>query len=283
MFHPFTATLVSRRSFLACIFAWMILFALTGCATASPLTGTTPTKYSLATVLPTSSMGLRPTFKLVQKAGIFTVYGVEDDQQAAQDIAKALQENAPQVNRVVEYDYRDPVTLEIFPDQDSLDHFGMNPDMQGYYAYSGDHRIQMVSPRNAMGQLKVEYSQRVLIAVHEYAHLVNNGINPNMPLWLNEGVAIYNGPHEIYTNVCQNLFPFEQVPSFSEMERSYDSVPAADLFAYALVDFIVNEYGQEKLNLLIRNPDRFEDILGTPRSEFEQHWREYMNLHYSKR
>jgi hypothetical protein len=85
------------------------------------------------------------------------------------------------------------------------------------------------------------------------------------------------------SHVCQKMFPFEQIPSLTEMEQSYNWLSAADLFAYALVDFIAHEYGQEKLNLLIKNPDKFEDIMGDRRSEFEQRWREYMNLHYTQR
>jgi hypothetical protein len=291
IFCQLTVFLMSRQSFLTCTAVAIVILAFTGCGTASPLAGTTPTfaltsvptKLPISKMLPTSSTGLRPSFTLVHQAGIFTIYGVEGDQQAIQDVGDALQEQAPQINRVLDYDYRDPIMVEIFPDQDSLDHYGMNPEMQGYYAYSGDRRIQMVSPRNPTTQVEVDYSQRVLIAVHEYIHLVNNAINPNMPPWLNEGIAVYMGPHDLYAYVCQNLFPFEQIPSLTEMEQSYDSVSAADLFAYALVDFIAREYGQEKLNLLMRNPDKFEDILGDRRSEFEQRWREYMNLHYSKR
>jgi hypothetical protein len=252
---------------------------INSCVTTFPVTPV-PTKLPSKTS-PTSRAGLRPSFTLMHQTGIFTVYGVESDQQAVQDVAKALQEQAVQINHAFDYDYREPITVEIFPDQESLDHYGMNPEMQGYYAYSGDRRIQMVSPHHATDQPEVDYSQRVLIAVHEYVHLVNNAINPNMPLWLNEGVAVYRGPHDLYTYVCQNMFPFEQIPSLREMEQSYESVSAADLFAYALVDFIAHQYGQEKLNLLIRDPDDFEEILGDTRSKFEQHWREYMDLHYT--
>jgi hypothetical protein len=258
-----------------CTIAVIVALACPSCVTAS-----VPTKLPRT---PTSSIGLHPNFTLVQQTGIFTVYGIEGDQQAAKDVVEALQEQALPINRAMDYDYRDPITIEIFPDQGSLDQYGMNPNMQGYYAYSGNHRIQMVSPRQPTVQLEIDYSQRVLIAVHEYVHLVNNAINPNMPPWLNEGVAIYIGPHALYAYVCQNMFPFEQIPPFRELEHSYDSVPAADLFSYAVVDFIAHEYGQEKLNLLIRNPDRLEDILGIVGSEFEQHWQEYMNLHYAER
>jgi hypothetical protein len=275
------AFLVSRRSCLTCTLVVITIIASTGCEAVFPQTLSTPT--FILTSAPTSSAILRPNFTIVQQADIFTVYAVEGDEQAVQDVAKALQEQAIQINRVLDYEYRDPITIEIFPDQDSLDHYGMNPEMRGYYAYSGDQRIQMVSPRNPAAQQGIEYSQRVSIAVHEYVHLVSNAINPNMPPWLNEGIAIYIGPHDIYTYVCQNVFPFEQIPSFREIQEAYDSVSAADLFAYALVDFIAHEYGREKLNLLLRNPDKFEDILGDTPTEFERRWRDYMNLHYSQR
>ncbi|MBK9710791.1 MAG: hypothetical protein IPO81_05550 [Kouleothrix sp.] len=65
------------------------------------------------------------------------------------------------------------------------------------------------------------------------------------------------------------------------MERSYASVQAGDLFAYTLVDFIVNTYGQAALNRLIRAPESLQDILGVTPSEFEQRWRQYMSEHYA--
>jgi len=274
-----------------CAFAVIVTLACASCVTASPRTGTTstfaltsiPRKLPISKTPRTCNVSHLPIFTLVHQADIFTIYGVEADQQAVLDVAEVLQEQAIQVNHALGYDYRDPITVEIFPDQESLDQYGMNPDMKGYYAYSGNHLIQMVSPRKPTIHQEIDYSQRVGIAVHEYVHLVNNVINPTMPPWLNEGVAIYMGPHELYAYVCQNIFPFEQIPPFRELEQSYDSVPAADLFAYALVDFIIHEYGQENLNLLIRNPDRLEVILGTARSEFERHWREYMKLHYIER
>lgn len=222
-----------------------------------------------------------PPFTHSHHSGIFTVYGLESDRQVLEDVAEALQTQAPQIGRQLGYDYQHPVTVEIFPDQDSLDQYGMNPSMQGYYAYSGDYHIQMVSPRNPIPRLESSYSQRVLIAVHEFVHLVNNAINPDMPLWLNEGVATYIGPHDVYAYVCQHAFPFAQVPTFADMEQSYAAVPAADLFAYSLVDFIVIEYGHEALNRLIRSPGSFEEVLGATRSEFVQNWQSYLREQYA--
>lgn len=48
---------------------------------------------------------------------IFTVVGVEGELQVLQDVAEALKTFAPQVRQTLDYDYRDPVTVELFPDQ----------------------------------------------------------------------------------------------------------------------------------------------------------------------
>jgi hypothetical protein len=246
---------------------------LCACSAGSPSSNSTntseyPSPYSFSK---------NPKLTLEHRSDIFTVVAVEGDLQVLQDVAEALKTFAPQVRQTLDYDYQDPVTVELFPDQNSLDKFGMNPIMQGYYAYSGDYRIQMVSPRKPTQQLGIDYSQRVLIAVHEFAHLVNSTINPDTPIWLNEGVAIYAAPHDLYDSVCQNAFSFEQKPTFEKMELSYNSVQTGDLFAYSLIEYISNTYGQETLNRLLRNPSSFEKILGVTHSGFELGWRQYLD------
>jgi hypothetical protein len=248
------------------VFSWAASLVLAACAVVQP--SPTPGKAD-------------HQFTLEYQAGHFTVLGVEGDMQAIRDVAEALNLSAPQIRRDLDLDYQEKVTVELFPDQDSLDEFGMNPRMQGYYAYSGESRIQMVSPRNPMPRFDTGYSSRVMIAVHEFVHIVNTAINPDMPSWMNEGVAIYIGPHDIYSYVCEGHFPFEQIPSFADMQQKYESVPAGDLFAFALVDYIVSEYDLQTLNQLIRAPIAFEDLLGVTQIDFEERWHEYMDQSYS--
>lgn len=222
-------------------------------------------------------------YSVVEQAGSFVLLGIEDDRQALRDVADALLKHSPQVCRDLASEYNSLITVEIFPDQASFDRHVMDPDLRGYYACSGNRRIQMVSPRNPAPRVEIPYTERVLISVHEFVHLVNNAINLEMPIWLNEGVACRIGPHAGYEYVCRHQFPFERIPSFREMVQSYYSVPAADLFAYTLVDFILHEYGQAALNLLIRSPDSLERILGVGPSKFENLWRQYINRHYAHR
>lgn len=217
-----------------------------------------------------------PEFTVEVRAGIFTVRGVDGSEQEVGDVAHALQAQASHIRETLDMDYQLPVTVELFPDQSSLDRFGMNPEMQGYYAYSGEGRIQMVSPRNPLPRYDQGYSMRIGIALHEFVHLVNDAIDPGMPAWLDEGVAVYAAPHDLYDYACKHAFHFEQVPPFEQLEQSYNDVPAADLFAYTAVAYIAGEYSPQALNQLLRSPDKMEEILGISKTEFEQGWRAYL-------
>lgn len=173
-----------------------------------------------------------------------------------------------------------PVAIELYPDQASFDEHVMNPEMRGYFAISGfRHTIQMVSPANP-GQHKISYKDGVSIALHEFVHLALDEINPDMPTWLDEGVAIYIGPHDTYTTVCQTAFPFEIVPFFRELEDGYNNVQAPDLFAFTVVDYIAAEYGTEKLNLLLRKPEDMDEVLGVSTETFEINWRRFIESQY---
>ena len=223
-----------------------------------------------------------PPFPVSEQAGFFSVSGLPIDKVSIEDVAEVLDQHAPRVCSALAHDCQFSVIVELFPDQESFNTYGMNPAMQGYYAYSGNARIQMVSPRNAIPRVDIPYADRVLIAVHEFVHLVNNQINPDLPVWLNEGVAAYIGHHDLYADVCQYAFPFELMPALHDLQRSYNSVQAADLFSYSVVDYIGNEFGQDTINRLIRSPEAFEEVLGMTRTEFEARWRKYVSEHYSQ-
>lgn len=222
----------------------------------------------------------KPPFELGRRSGRFTLYAVAGDEQALADVADALQTHGPQVCRDLQCDYRRPVTVELFTDQTHLDRDERSRWSRGHYAFSNDSSILMVSPRNPLPGLPLGYETRVLIAVHEFAHLMNNAVNPRMPLWLNEGAAVFVGPHAPYAHVCRSGFPFDRVPSLRALQESYDAVPAADLFAYAFVEFVTREHGTDVLNQLLRSPDSLERLLGATREEIERRWRNYMEKHY---
>jgi hypothetical protein len=217
---------------------------------------------------------------LLAKDGSRSVWATAADRQTAQDILGAIKKNSTQVCDDLQTECQFTVVVEVYPDQASFDEYVMNPEMRGFFAISGQpHNIQMVSPANP-GSHKISYNDGVSVAVHEFVHLALNKINPDLPTWLEEGTAVYVGPHNLYSTVCQSVFPFELTPSFQQLEEDYNSVQAPDLFAYTLVDFIVSQYGMDKLNLLLRSPDKLENILGNSKGTFEVQWKQFMQAQY---
>ena len=88
-------------------------------------------------------------------------------------------------------------------------------------------------------------------------HLFINEINRSVPIWLNEGIASFEGGTEGYRKVCRNPAIrklLEAPPSLADLESSYSRLPAADVTSFALVDFIVTTRGMPALNELLRNP-----------------------------
>lgn len=227
---------------------------------------------------------LQPTvapqpFTIGRQAGQFTIFAFKGEEQAVIDVGRALLEHAPQVCRELGLAFHDPVTVELHSNQASLDRQIADPGSRGHYAHSEGRRIRMITPRQPIKNLDLPYPTRVQIAVHEFAHIVNGAINPQMPLWLNEGTAVFAAPHAPYAYVCRNRFPREGIPALRQLQESYDSVRAGDLFAFTVVDFIVAEFGRETLHRVIRAPD-CNAAVRRLHPDFEHRWRTFMEQHY---
>jgi hypothetical protein len=239
---------------------------LTGCNTSRPVSLTsTP-----------ASIPFRNGLIPIVQIDSLSVWATEKDRQPAQDIQTAIQSSSKGICESLQTGCQFPVVVELYPDQAGFDKHVMNPDMRGFFAISGPpHTIQMVSPANPAPH-EISYEDGISVAVHEFTHLALDEINPDMPTWLDEGTAIHVGPHAVYTTVCQERFPFETIPSFQQLEEGYNGLPAPDLFSFTAVDFIVHEYGMEKLNLLLRTPENKEEILGVTTETFEAGWHNFI-------
>lgn len=204
------------------------------------------------------------------------IYAVPLDRSAAEDVASAINKHRDSICDQLQVDCRFSVSVEIFPDQASFDQNVMNPQMRGYYAISGERKIQMVSPNIPPTQPQIPYNERVLISVHEYTHLALNETNLDLPDWLAEGAAVYLGPHRLYDEACRRRFPLDRVPRLQTLMEAYPSIPAADLFAYTLVRYIVDTHGIETLNQLIRSPSDISAVLNLSMEDLEWNWKQYL-------
>jgi hypothetical protein len=247
---------------------------------AAAIVGCMPEPSITATISPDSD--LNDLIQMV-KTDLVTVYATEADRQVAADVASAIEANAGRIctELITPCDFS--VIVQVFPDQDAFDRNVMNPEMRGFAAVSGQpNTIQMVSPVKLTSR-NIAYGDGVSIAVHEYVHLALDEVNLALPAWLDEGAAVFIGPHQLYDQACQYAFPFDIIPSFQRLMDSYQAVQAPDLFAFAAVDYIVSEYEMGVMNELLRHPDDFETILSASLYEFEYGWNQFMRTEYQNR
>jgi hypothetical protein len=224
-----------------------------------------------ATPAPTAGPTNSPT--LVADSIHVTGPGVSPD--VLSDIDAALREGAPQICAALGIDCDFPVQVEVFADQAAFDRAVMNSAMRGFFAISGDGRIQMVSPA-ASSAAGLTYEDAVGVAVHEFVHLALDQIDADLPDWLEEGTAVLLGPHDVYDRACRDRLAGVPLPSLLDLRQGYASVPAADLFAYTLLAAIAAADGLDGVNALLRAPDDLERALGRPATEVEQAWRTFV-------
>jgi hypothetical protein len=215
------------------------------------------------------------------QSGRFTYLASDQDQSTVREIAALMDSVAPEIARDLDVVYRHAVTVEVYPNQEEFDAHLMNPSMRGTPAISARNRIQLVSPKAPIQVPGIEYRERLWFPVHEFAHLVIDQISEQMPTWLDEGVASYEGSRLFYTQdrrVREILR--DRLPTFADLTQSYSKVPAADVFSFSLIEFIVAEYGRPALNRILRAPDRLDQVLKSPLATVEERWHRFIAGRY---
>lgn len=242
----------------------VVAWAIIGCAPVQSPTPPLPT--ATTRPVPTATPPPSPT----TTAAPISVAGPDVPARVLDDIATALRAGAPAVCAALRVACDFPVSVAVYADQAAFDRQVMSPTMRGYFALSGNGRIQIVSPANS-GRDELSYEDGVGVAVHEFVHLALDQIDPDLPDWLEEGTAVYLGPHAPYDRACRERLS-GVLPTLDDLRRRYSELPAADLFAYTLVASIVDAHGLEGLNALLRAPEALEMTLARPAAEIEAAW-----------
>lgn len=199
------------------------------------------------------------------------IYGSADEDVFA-DYQAVLDLHCPGVRRDLQFTGPTHYTVEIFPDQKAYDAGLTDEGVTGSPACSGDGKISLVSPRSPIRVPGISYDQRLMMAVHEYAHLLVNEINPDVPIWLAEGIACYEGAGGTYIEKGGTVAKALPAIAFSAIQDSYYGTPAADVYSFLAVKYIIDTYGLDKLNRLLRNTGDIEGILGVNTLDFEKQW-----------
>jgi len=219
----------------------------------------------------------------------FMFFVTEASKNAAPSLADELEANYTRITQDLQVVPTVKFSVYIFEDVDTFHTADGRPDASPS-SVGTVHGIDiwLVSPLNPGNALN---TQEVLTAgVHEFTHALVNYINGSMeennyqiPIWLNEGLAGYEAGQmsaDWRARLAQ-LIADGAIPSISTdlVPDRFDKVKGLP-FSIALVEYIIQQYGIEKIVAIIRSPAEVESILGITISELDSAWREYLQMEY---
>jgi len=171
--------------------------------------------------------------------------------------------------------------IVIYPDIDSF-HKGAkiavenrSPGIVGSAVNS--NKIAFVSPLNP-GPVH-SYQSIMKIAVHELVHIMINKLNRNGPVWLKEGVSLYEARQQNISYLKQ-LIKKDKIPSIKKLERNFYS-NYGYIVSGTIVEYIVNNHGYDNLIKLIKSPNNFKKNFGLTKEAFFSNWKGYLYQKYN--
>ena len=213
----------------------------------------------------------------------FTVKYQSVDKQVVTDVIVLLEKHIDRVSIEVGADLTHPVSVYIHPDRHSLlQASGMNfasPWLVGVAI--NDREIHLISPLNPPGNHSFESVMDGL--VHELVHVcVANAVSEPLPLWFNEGLAVYFAgqyrfAQEVPGLVREKVF----LPELDDLaETDYFEKNHGYALSYTIVEYILKRNGKAGLKHLIQEYPSFSSLGLLSQMSFEQEWHQYLKEHY---
>jgi len=170
------------------------------------------------------------------------------------------------------------IKIVIFPNiEDFQKEYNLTNYSVGIVATAVNNRtIGIVSPLNP-GPVH-SYESILKIAVHEFLHSATNMLNNNIPIWLNEGISLFEAK-QINPIDIRQLIKSNQIPKIEELESNF-----YNNFGYAvsgtIVEYIVSDYSYGRLVKLVKEPNNIQAIFGLNKKEFSSNWKSYLIKKY---
>ncbi len=140
--------------------------------------------------------------------------------------------------------------------------------------YIGDNigeTALIVSPATAV---RGHSRESILAAIpHEYVHTVVHSINPDCPLWINEGAALY-----LTNGRGRKIDPENDLPPikiFTSRNSLYFAKHGGYSYAQTFIEYVEARWGREKAVELVERGD-MEAVLGLPLQAAYDGWAAYL-------
>lgn len=182
------------------------------------------------------------------------------------------------------------VRVYLVNDEDEVDQFYGGSIHPGVIAFAQPHQstIYLISPK-----VTKSLTDTREVFKHELAHIFNHHISPQIPLWLNEGLAMWiSGEKRLQENFWLSLaaltgsfLPLREIEHSFPLERRKNGLAYAE--SRILVIYIMDVYGMDGLRRLLKelnstdDPDEaIRNSFGLDYGEFDREFLSFLRGRY---
>lgn len=211
----------------------------------------------------------------------FVVHFTEADKKIAHRAIQIAEESYQTITADIGFIPEEPTTIFIFPSRREFEREGIQEWAVGQASVGRGNIIRIQSPRSNL-RITLEKTIR-----HELTHIVLGVVfkKGHLPVWLNEGLAMYEGKEwQLMNNMkigeaylTNKLFPLSSLIYAFPEDKYQAQLAYAQSFDIFL--FMMNEYGRDKIIGLIKELSQgtnlnlaFKKSLGVNLFELEVAW-----------
>lgn len=199
-----------------------------------------------------------------------------------QDLFDELNNSVERVSTKYKHHPSQKVVIEIYPDLPTFHQAVGETDAPNWFMGTHEGRtLKIVSPLNPGPEHT--YQSILKGTVHLFAMWLISDINPAAPKWIRQGIGGYEAKHmsqDFIKGSTEDNIRNQSVPSFDELNNDtwdFETMKGFQ-FSYMMVEFVVDRYGVDALNKLIRNPQDFEGIFQCSETELYEQWVKYIEI-----
>ncbi|MCD6346750.1 MAG: hypothetical protein J7L96_04945 [Bacteroidales bacterium] len=213
----------------------------------------------------------------------FSIRYQHADRQVISDIVEQLESHYGQIAKELGADLDHRVEVYIHPDRHSLlKASGLESASRWLVGVAiNDREIHLISPLNPPGNHSYESVMDGLI--HELVHVcVANTTKRKLPLWFNEGLAVYYAKQYRFSQEVPGLVrDMLFLPDLNDLEdtESFERMHGYAL-SYTIVEFMLREYGGDRVRAFIRQYPDYNTLGIKSKMELENAWHAYLEENY---
>lgn len=228
-----------------------------------------------------------PTFNL-KISGMNKLTGNEIDlyyqkeEEAALDVLELADNEAANLSKQLGLNQKQDVSIYVYDQQTTMQQkkYGLIGPLLGLDWYIGDNKgtnVLLTSPANP-GKSH-DYDSVKFAVLHELVHAYVSIINPNVSLWLNEGLALYLSNGEPF---YKDNLEWMAIPTYSQT-RTQNPITFSNSggyqFAHTYIEYLEINYGWDTVIELLKSGD-YQGCFNQSEQEIYDEWVYFLKDYY---